>query len=113
MADSEKQKNTATVSVQPIISTPVDGDQTPTDSCLPTSTNKLSPIDPEKDSMGFGVTIEHTNSHLPIPPQPALKVKSSQATINTFDIPPSPNSVSSVGEKAVANPFSAFYSHPP
>ena len=107
MADSEKQKNTATVSVQPIISTPVDGDQSPTISCLPTST------DPEKDSMSFGVTIEHTNNHLPIPPQPALKVKSSQATIHTFDIPPSPNSVSSVDEKAVANPFSAFYSHPP
>jgi len=108
MADSEKQKNTTTVSVRP-----VDGDQTPTDSCLPASTDKPSLVDHEKDSTSFGVTIEHKNNHLPIPPQPALKVKSSQVTINTFDIPPSPNSVSSADEKAITNPFSAFYQHPP
>jgi hypothetical protein len=111
MADSEKQKNTATVSVRPIPSTLVDGDQTPTDS-IPASTDKTNPIDPEKDSTSFGVTIEHTKSHLPVPPHPALKVKPSQTTINT-DVPPSPNSFSSADEKAITNPFSAFYSHPP
>lgn len=107
MTDSKKQKNAVTIT-----STLVDGDQTPTDSYLPASADKLSPKDSEKDSTNFGVTIEHTNSHLPIPPQPALKVKSSQTTINTIDAPPSPNSISSVDEKAITNPFSAFYSHP-
>ena len=105
-ADNEKQENAATVSVEPVTSTPAD-------SGLPTSADKTPPTDPEKASTSFGVTIERSNHHLPIPPQPALKAKPSQATINTIDAPPSPNSASSLDGKPVAHPFSAFYSHPP